>query len=74
MQSNEHPIIPAKPSRHSREGGNLTTIATADLTKRAPVYLIRASAPYAQVAQSVEQRTENTGNSRGKPKNRNGFL
>jgi hypothetical protein len=29
---------------------------------------------YAQVAQSVEQRTENTENSRGKFKNRNGFL
>jgi hypothetical protein len=29
---------------------------------------------YAQVAQSVEQRTENTGNSRGKSKNRNTFF
>ena len=45
-----------------------------DLTKRTPVYLIRASNPYAQVAQSVEQRTENTKNSLGKPKNRNRFL
>ena len=34
-----------------------------DLTKRTPVYLIRASALHAQVAQSVEQRTENTWNS-----------
>ena len=31
----------------------------SDLTKPALVYLIRASAPNAQVAQSVEQRTEN---------------
>ena len=45
-----------------------------DLTKRTPVYLIRASALHAQVAQSVEQRTENTENRRGKLKNRNRFL
>ena len=50
-----------------------TRIRTSGLTPTAHNYLIRASAFQAQVSQSVEQRTENTGNPRGKFKNRNDF-
>jgi len=50
-----------------------TTRISGDSTRRglppaALDYLLRASAPYAQVAQSVDQRTENAGNSCRKPR------
>ena len=49
-------------SNASRRRTKLKQTPVSDLTTRALVYLIRASSLNAQVAQSVEQRTENSRN------------